>query len=90
MKMSWLLSYLPFFKAQRPVPPVVPTDEVVPVHLFDDTSILRGVIMVWMFRFNEVLDPDKLNDSLSQLFHMGPWRKLGGRYRRRVGKYMLS
>ncbi|CAM1509649.1 Fc.00g033880.m01.CDS01 [Cosmosporella sp. VM-42] len=38
--------------------------------------------MVWMFRFDEVLDPNKLNDSLSQLFQIEGWRRLGGRYRR--------
>ncbi|RYP73398.1 hypothetical protein DL771_003666 [Monosporascus sp. 5C6A] len=80
--MSWLLSSLPLFNVPRPLPPVVSTDEVVPVHLFDDTSTLRGVIMVWTFRFEEVLDPEKLNDALSQLLQMEGWRKLGGRYRR--------
>ncbi|KAI3319785.1 hypothetical protein HD806DRAFT_249759 [Xylariaceae sp. AK1471] len=83
MIMSRLLSYLPFYQAPRPLPPVVPTDEVVPVHLFDDTSTLRGIIMVWTFRFNEVLDPEKLGGALSRLFRMEGWRKLGGRYRRR-------
>jgi hypothetical protein len=82
--MSWLLSYFPFWKDPLHLPAVVSTDEVVPVHLFDDTSALRRVIMVWTFRFEEVLDPEKLNDSLSQLFQMEGWRKLGGRYRRRV------
>ncbi|KAI8633244.1 hypothetical protein F5Y19DRAFT_294609 [Xylariaceae sp. FL1651] len=81
--MSRLLSYLPFYHARQPEPPVVPTDEVVPVHLFDDTSTLRRVIMVWMFRFEEVLEPEKLKDALSQLFQREGWRKLGGRYRRR-------
>lgn len=66
------------------MPPMVPSDEVVPVHMFDDTSALRGIILVWLFRFDEVLDPDKLNDALSQLFQMEGWRKLGGRFRRRV------
>ncbi|KAI1267383.1 hypothetical protein F5Y18DRAFT_336789 [Xylariaceae sp. FL1019] len=82
--MSWLLSYIPFVPKPRPLPTVVPTDEVVPVQLFDNTSTLRKVIMVWSFRFEEVLDPDKLNDSLSQLLQMEGWRKLGGRFRRRL------
>ncbi|KAI0143580.1 hypothetical protein GGR57DRAFT_483906 [Xylariaceae sp. FL1272] len=81
--MSWLLSYIPFIPRPRALPAVVPTDEVVPVHLFDNTSTLRKVIMVWSFRFEEVLDPDKLNASLSQLLQMEGWQKLGGRFRRR-------
>ena len=84
-RMSWLLSYLTFFKPPRPVPPVVSTDEVVPVHLFDDTTTLRDIGMVWTFRFKEVLDPDKLNAALSSLFRKDGWRKLGGRFRRKVG-----
>jgi hypothetical protein len=79
-----------FFKAQRPLPPIVQTDEVVPVHLFDDTPALRRATMVWTYRFSEILDPDKLNDSLCQLFHMDGWRKLGGRFRCRVGEYVTS
>lgn len=87
--MSWLLSCLPFRKSSRPLPAVVLTDEVVPVHLFDDTSALRSINMVWTFRFEEVLDPEKLNQSLSQLFQMEGWRKLGGRYRCRVRQCAL-
>lgn len=63
------------------------SDEVVPVHIFDDTSALRPIVLVWLFRFDEVLDPDKLNDALSRLFQMDGWRKLGGRFRRRVRTY---
>lgn len=83
--MSWLLSRLPFLKGPtRQSVPVVATDEIVPVHLFDATTALRGCILVWMFRFDEILDPDKLHTSLSRLFQREGWQKLGGRYRRRV------
>ncbi len=38
---------LPFFKReQRQLPPIVPTDEVIPVHLFDDSAATRGIILV--------------------------------------------
>ncbi|KAG9259096.1 uncharacterized protein F5Z01DRAFT_24855 [Emericellopsis atlantica] len=82
--MSWLPSRLPFFKGPaRSQVPIVPTDEIVPVHLFDSTTALQSCILVWLFRFNERLDPDKLHDSLSRVFQREGWRKLGGRYRRR-------
>ncbi|KAL6900019.1 hypothetical protein GGI43DRAFT_55266 [Trichoderma evansii] len=68
---------------RRSAPPIVPTDEVVPTHLFDDTGTLRGFTLMWTFRFDEVLDADKLGNSLSELFQMEGWRKLGGRIRRR-------
>ncbi|KAK0101345.1 hypothetical protein ONS95_006521 [Cadophora gregata] len=75
---------LPFFrKEQRQLPPIVPSDEVVPVHLFDDSAATRGIILVATFKFAEVLDPAKLNDALSELFQMPGWRKLSGRFRYR-------
>jgi hypothetical protein len=62
----------------------VPTDEIAPLHLFDDTGTLRGFTLMWTFKFDEVLDADRLGNSLSELFRMDGWRKLGGRIRRRV------
>lgn len=69
---------------RRSAPPIVPTDEIAPVHLFDDTGTMRGFTLMWTFKFDEVLDADKLGSSLSELFQMEGWRKLGGRIRRRV------
>ncbi|KAH6607025.1 hypothetical protein Trco_003338 [Trichoderma cornu-damae] len=68
---------------QRSRPPTVPTDEIAPLHLFDDTATLRAFTLMWTFKFEEVLDADKLGSSLSQLFQMDGWRKLGGRIRLR-------
>lgn len=85
--MSGLLSYLPFMgktEEEKPLPPVGPTDEVIPVHLFDDSAAARGIVLVWTFRFEDVLDPEKLNDSLSALFQKEGWRRFSGRFRYRV------
>ncbi|KAK4080932.1 hypothetical protein Trihar35433_2037 [Trichoderma harzianum] len=68
---------------KRSPPAIVPTDEIAPLHLFDDTTTLRGFTLMWTFKFDEVLDADMLGDSLSRLFQMEGWRKLGGRLRRR-------
>ncbi|RFU81147.1 hypothetical protein TARUN_1056 [Trichoderma arundinaceum] len=85
--MASYLSRLLGLRPKRSQPPTVPTDEIAPLHLFDDTATLRGLTMMWTFKFEEVLDADKLGDSLSQLFQMDEWRKLGGRMRlRRDGK----
>ncbi|KAH8797945.1 hypothetical protein F5884DRAFT_145506 [Xylogone sp. PMI_703] len=81
--MSGLLSYLPFYRAPRPLREVIPTDEILPVHFFDDTANLHGIVMVWTFRFDEVLDPEKLNEALCILFEKEGWRRLGGRWRQR-------
>ena len=83
--MSGLLAYLPSFKNEQPsLPEPVETDDIVPVHLFDDSAAARAIVLVWTYKFHDVLDPDKLNASLSQLFEMDGWRRFSGRFRYRV------
>ncbi|KAF4456164.1 hypothetical protein F53441_1648 [Fusarium austroafricanum] len=81
--MSSLLNYLPIFKKEepRPLPDTVESDDIIPVHLFDDSAAARGIVLVWTFRFEDALNPQKLHDALSELFHMDGWRRLGGRFR---------
>ncbi|RDW94993.1 hypothetical protein BP5796_00756 [Coleophoma crateriformis] len=81
-----MFANLPFFrkKEQRQLPPIVPTDEVIPVHLFDDSAAARGIVLVWTFKFADVLDPSKLHAALSHLFQMEGWRRFSGRFRYRV------
>ncbi|KAF4966992.1 hypothetical protein FSARC_5400 [Fusarium sarcochroum] len=83
--MPGLLSYLPFFNSneERQLPAIVETDDIVPVHLFDDSAAARGIVLVWTFRFEDVLNPHKLNAALSELFQMDGWRRLSGRFRYR-------
>lgn len=69
---------------KRESPARVPSDEVVPMHLFDDVSYLRGYTLMWTFRFDDVLNADMLGASLSELFQSEGWRKLGGRLRLKV------
>ncbi|CAN8099841.1 unnamed protein product [Discula destructiva] len=62
--------------------PRVPTDEVMPVHFFDDTPIFRNSTGCMLIRFNDVLDADKVHQSLATVATLpGGWRKLGGRIR---------
>lgn len=68
----------------RHSPPRVESDDVYPVHMLDDTKTLRGIIVTWTLRFNDVLDPDKLHASLSKLLEIGDWKKVGGRLRLKV------
>ncbi|KAI9687451.1 MAG: hypothetical protein M1822_002060 [Bathelium mastoideum] len=58
--MSRLLAYLPFFKnEQPPLPELHATDDIIPVHLFDDSAAARGIVLVRTFRFDDVLDPEE-------------------------------
>ncbi|PHH80516.1 hypothetical protein CDD80_1283 [Ophiocordyceps camponoti-rufipedis] len=56
-------------------------DDVYPVHLLDGTKLFRSLLVCYVFRFNHVLDAQKLHASLSTLLEIGDWRKLGGRLR---------
>ncbi|CEJ59699.1 hypothetical protein PMG11_08311 [Penicillium brasilianum] len=55
-------------------------EEVYPLHKLDDIKSFRNNV-IWMMRFNDVLDAEKLADALSRLLEIGDWKKLGGRFR---------
>lgn len=83
--MSGLSSCPPSEDKEEPqVPETVKSDDVIPVHLFDDSTAARGIVLVWTFRFEDVMNPQKLCDALSELFGMSGWRRLGGRFRMKV------
>ncbi|KAI0023875.1 hypothetical protein F4780DRAFT_27217 [Xylariomycetidae sp. FL0641] len=63
-------------------PATVPTDTVVPLRWFDDTPLWKAFILYSMFSFDDVLDPEKLHDSLTALAKRDGWCKLGARLRR--------
>ncbi|KAM7200196.1 hypothetical protein V8F20_005414 [Naviculisporaceae sp. PSN 640] len=68
-------------KPKRFEMPRVPSDEVVLAHPTDGSSTIRKIIMGAGFRFNQVLDCDKVHAALARLLEIGEWRKLGGRLR---------
>jgi hypothetical protein len=82
--MSGLSSCPPKGKAEPLMPETVKSDDVIPVHLFDDSAAARGIVLVWTFRFEDILNPQKLRDALSGLFGMDGWRRLSGRFRMQV------
>ncbi|KXJ88747.1 hypothetical protein Micbo1qcDRAFT_189807 [Microdochium bolleyi] len=65
----------------RIAPPRVQSDDVYPVHMLDDTKTLRGIVVAWTMRVDDVLDPEKLHGALARLLEIGDWKKLGGRLR---------
>ncbi|KAI1505901.1 hypothetical protein F5X99DRAFT_427788 [Biscogniauxia marginata] len=70
-----------FWRSPRVAPPTVPTDTVIPLHCFDDRPINKSIIMLFMMRFDDVLDSEKLRGSLEKLLAREGWRKLGARLR---------
>jgi hypothetical protein len=71
--------------------PVKEEDEVFPVHTLDNAGSLRALILTWTMLFNDVLDKEKVHESLAELLNIGDWRKAGGRIRQnaRVGSIHL-
>ncbi|KAG5791259.1 hypothetical protein H9Q69_009685 [Fusarium xylarioides] len=58
------------------------SEEIVyPTHMIDNVSVLKFLVMAWTMRFNDVLNADKLHESVSELLTIGDWKKLGGRLR---------
>ena len=55
--------------------------DVYPVHLFDNATSYRNLFLTYVLTFNDVLNPQKLVDSLRELLRNGDWRKFGGRFR---------
>lgn len=49
-------------------------DEVFPVHTFDDPGRNEIIVTSWTMRFNDVLDKDRLHESLIKLLEIGDWR----------------
>ncbi|KAM0530012.1 hypothetical protein ACHAPS_000651 [Verticillium nonalfalfae] len=68
------------FMARTP-PPIVDTDTVYPLHRQDDQAYYRQLNIVWLLRFEDVLDVDKLRQALAKLLERDGWRKIGGRLR---------
>lgn len=65
-------------------------DKVVPVGLFDDTTIKRPVLICSTFLFDRVLSVSKVRHSLEELIKQDGWNKAGARLRRNVGSTVLS
>ncbi|RYP08001.1 hypothetical protein DL764_002147 [Monosporascus ibericus] len=69
------------FSKPKPQAPRVLTDTVVPLHKWDDQGVNRAIIMLFMMRFDDVLDPEKLRSSLEKLLSRDDCRRLGARLR---------
>ena len=64
--------------------PTNPDDKILPLNAADDTDVLRSVVVVLSYRFDDVLDPVKLKDTYEKLLDRPGWRKIGARLRMNV------
>jgi hypothetical protein len=72
------------FSSKKTAPPPVPTDRVIPFRFADDFVYTRGLCLDISLCFDDVLDPEKLRESLDVLLNKDGWRKLGARMRLNV------
>lgn len=72
------------FLASPVVPARIPTDEVIPLHVWDDSPLYRRIALYNLKVLDDVLDPEKLRGGLETLVSERTWRKLAGRLRKKV------
>lgn len=77
-----------FSKTTPKAPATVATDTIIPLNTNDDTTFNRGIVMGFMMRFDNVLNPEKLHSSLKKLLGREGWRKLGARIRLNVSSHL--
>ncbi|PNP54754.1 hypothetical protein THARTR1_04959 [Trichoderma harzianum] len=65
-------------------PERVSTDVVIPLHAIDDDEVFRSAVLDMTYLFNDVLDANKLHDSLWKLMTTSNWTKLGARLRNNI------
>lgn len=59
----------------------VEDDEIFHTGVFDNLDGMPDMVIDWTLCFNDVLDAEKLHNSLCRLLQTGDWKKLSGRLR---------
>jgi hypothetical protein len=60
-------------------------DEVFPARFWDTNDFFKKIVMEFTYRFDDVLNAEKLRSSLERLLEIGEWRNLGARFKENVG-----
>lgn len=69
---------------RKPGPAHIPGDRIVPLHFFEKSPLVQGNNFAVSLVFDDVLDPEKLRESLEGLVKREGWQRLGGRLRKNV------
>ncbi|KAF9698313.1 hypothetical protein EKO04_003352 [Ascochyta lentis] len=57
-------------------------DQVLPLRFWDSNDVFLKLALDFTFRFDDVLDPEKLRSSLERLLQIGDWHQMGARYKK--------
>jgi hypothetical protein len=60
-------------------------DEIIKARFWDSNNILEKIVMEFTYRFDDVLDAERLKSSLERLLEIGEWKQLGARLKKNVG-----
>ena len=55
------------FKRRFTSPPKASSDEVLPVHNWDDTTLFHSVVLYYFMRIDDALDVEKLHAAIVKL-----------------------
>lgn len=69
---------------RKPTMAQAPSDRVMPLHFFEKSPLLQYCNVAMSLVFDDVLDPEKLRQSLEGLVQRDGWQRLGGRLRKDV------
>lgn len=64
-------------------------DRVLPLRLLDSNEAFTRLAVDFTLRFDDVLDPEKLHNSIKRLVQLGTWNQLGVRYKKNVSTRSL-
>ena len=71
-------------KVRSPAIDPITGDTVLPLRLWDSNFVFPKLIVNVTFRYNDVLDTQKLRQSLDRLVTIGSWHQIGSRYKKNV------
>jgi hypothetical protein len=73
-----------FAKIRSPSIDPLTGDKVLPLRFWDTNDVFLKLALDFTFRFDDVLDPEKLRLSLEHLVTIGNWHQIGARYKKNV------
>ncbi|KAK7993690.1 hypothetical protein PG989_007071 [Apiospora arundinis] len=60
------------------------SEQIIPVHEFDSMAVYPNIMLSLMLKYDKILDPIILRDSMIELVNREGWCKLGSRLKRNV------
>jgi hypothetical protein len=64
--------------------------DVVPFRFWDEQDSMQRLVMEFTYRFDDVLDVQKLKSSLERLLEIGEWRGLGARLKKNASPVFIG